>query len=232
MSMNDGYARERVSRTREEARHSYDRLAAWYDLMSGSSEWKFDEQALRLLDPQPGEAILEIGFGTGKALEWIRRRTGTTGRVVGVDLSEGMRSVASRRLGRSQYTDVELLVEDALTLPFSDTSFDALFMGFTLELFDTPELPAVTTEMRRVLRSGGRIAVAALSLRRVDSLPVRLYHWAHRRFPRTVDCRPIQVERVLSDSGFEISELRHEQMWGLPVDVLLAGKPLEDDGTG
>lgn len=230
MNPNDSYADDRVQRTRQEARRSYDRLAAWYDLMSGGSEWRFDEDALRLLDPQPGESVLEIGFGTGKALEWIRRRTGTTGRVVGVDLSEGMRSVASRRLAKSQYDDVELVVADAISLPFPDAVFDASFMGFTLELFDTPELAQVVAEVQRVLRPGGRLAVAALSLRRLETLPVRLYRWAHRCFPRTVDCRPIHVERVISDSGLSIDELREGLMWGLPIDVLCAEKPLAEVG--
>lgn len=219
---------DRVSRTRVEARRNYDRLARWYDLLSGGSEWRFDEEALRLLDPQPGESVLEIGYGTGKALEWIRRRTGRSGKVVGVDLSEGMRNVAASRLQRAGFPDVELRLGDAVDLPFPADSFDAAFLGFTLELFDTPELPRVMQEARRVLRRTGRIAIASLALRRCESVPVRLYLWAHRRFPRAIDCRPIRLERIIEQAGFEPQEHHEGRMWGLPVDVMIARNPLAE----
>lgn len=218
---------DRVERSHEEARRSYDRLSRWYDLLSGGAEWRFGEEALQLLDPQPGEAVLEIGFGTGKALEWIRRRTGVSGRVVGLDLSEGMRRVAAKRLANAQFEDVELHVADALRLPFPERSFDGVFVGFTLELFDTPELPLVVREVKRVLRETGRFVVAALSFRRIDTLPVRIYRWAHRALPRTVDCRPIRLRRLIDEGGFSIAELREGLMWGLPIDLLLARKPME-----
>lgn len=228
MSRNEECEEDRVLRSRAEARQSYDRMSAWYDLLSGNAEWRFAERALQLLDPRPGEAVLEIGFGTGRALEWIRRRTGRSGRVVGLDLSEGMRSVAARRLASAGFEDVELHLGDALDLPFPAAEFDGLFMAFTLELFDTPELPGVLAEARRVLRGAGRLSVAALSLRRTGSLPVRLYRWAHRRFPATVDCRPILFERAVERAGFAIRERQEGTMWGLPVDVISADRPLSD----
>lgn len=217
-----------VLRSHEEARRNYDRLSGWYDLLSGNAEWGYAETALALLDPKPGESVLEIGFGTGKALEWIGPRVEPGGRAVGVDLSEGMRAVAARRLSRAGIRNVELVVADALSLPFEDGSFDALFMGFTLELFDTPELPVVMAEVRRVLHAGGRLAIAALSLRRIESRPVRVYRWVHRRFPRAVDCRPIPLRRIVATASFEIRELREEIMWGLPLDLLLAARPPRD----
>jgi len=212
---------DRVLRSHEEARESYNRLAAWYDLFGGT-EWRFDLMALRLLDPRPGEAILEIGHGTGRALEWIRKRSGRGTRVVGADLSEGMHDVAMRRLAKRGYEDVQLIITDALELPFRGQTFDGVFMGFTLELFDTPELAKVLAEARRVMRRNGRLTLAALSLRRPQSGPVRIYRWAHRRFPRLVDCRPIPVAEVVTAAGFSINVLNQESMWGLPVDLLLA----------
>ncbi len=220
----DGGEPARVLRSREEAEKSYNRLAPWYDRLSGGTEWKQVEEALTLLDVRPGEAVLEIGCGTGKGLERLREQAGETGSVTGLDLSERMLEVAARRLARRGFSDVELVHGDALRPPVPAASFDAVFLGFTLELFDNPELPQAVAAVYRLLRDSGRVGVAALSLRRTDHRAVKIYQWAHRAFPRFVDCRPIPVARILEKGGFTIEKFHQHLMWGLPVDLLVARK--------
>lgn len=81
----------RVTRSKDAAKTSYDRMSKWYDLIAGTSEWKFVQVGLDLLDPKEGEVVLDIGFGTGKSVLAISQTVGPTGRVYGLDLSEGMR---------------------------------------------------------------------------------------------------------------------------------------------
>ncbi len=95
-------------------------------------------------------------------------------------------------------------------------------MSFVLELFDTPEIPLVLAECRRVLKPGGRICVVAMSRDKRENIPLRIYEWFHQHIPNYVDCRPIHVMKALQESGFEISEIEHRQMWGLPVEICLA----------
>jgi demethylmenaquinone methyltransferase/2-methoxy-6-polyprenyl-1,4-benzoquinol methylase len=208
----------RVTRTKAEARRTYDRLSRWYDALAGPSERRFTMRGLELLRVQPGERVLEIGCGTGHALVQLAR---TAGRAYGVDLSVGMEAVARRRIAAAGWAGaVHLGLADAARLPFAASAFDATFMSFTLELFDTPEIPLVLAECRRVLRPGGRLGV--VSLARADNLAVRLYEWAHRHFPQAVDCRPILVQNVLEQSGFHINAHEAAAMWGLPVDIVVA----------
>jgi len=125
---------------------------------------------------------------------------------------------------------------DAAVQPFRGGSFDAVFMSFVLELFDTPEIPAVLTEVCRVLRPGGRLAVVALAATTPPGLIERGYIALHRRFPKFLDCRPIPTRDLLTDAGLEVATARTTTMWGLPVDRVLAtprsAKPSHRYGLG
>ncbi|MCX6842640.1 MAG: methyltransferase domain-containing protein [candidate division WOR-3 bacterium] len=215
----------RVLRPREDARSSYNRLARWYDLLAGASEARLCAAGLEALAVREGESALEIGFGTGHALLDLARAAGTEGRVFGIDISDRMVARARARVADAGLAGcVELVQGDAVSLPWPDARFDAAFMAFTLELFDTPDIPVVLAECRRVLKPGGRLGVVAMARRRPGSLMVRLYEWAHRRFPAAVDCRPIPIRALVERSGFVVGRVEESSTWGLPVDIVVGIK--------
>lgn len=204
------------------ARRNYDRMSHYYDLFAASEE-HFTEIGLRMLNVQAGEKVLEIGFGTGLGLVSLARATGKSGKVYGIDISAGMLRVARARLARAGLEErPELHLGDALHLPFATGFFDALFISFTLELFDTPEIPLVLNECKQVLRAGGRLGIVALAKR--DSPIVRLYEWLHFRFPAFLDCRPIRAWELARSVGFELAEATQKAMWGLPIEIVIARK--------
>ncbi len=203
----------------------YDRISTAYDLIADSSEHAAREKGLELLAVSPGETALVIGYGTGHALVTLGRAVGPKGRVFGIDISEGMESVARKRINDEDVADrVELTVGDARQLPHADHRFDAVFIAFTLELFDDADLPRVLEQIRRVLRPGGRLGVVAMSKEEHETAMTEMYVWMHRHFPHIVDCRPIEVSRRLEEAAFVVERTERLSMWGLPVAIALARK--------
>jgi demethylmenaquinone methyltransferase/2-methoxy-6-polyprenyl-1,4-benzoquinol methylase len=215
----------RVSRSKTAARNYYTRLSSWYDLMTGSSEDIFRKQGLEVLDPQVGEKILEIGSGTGKSLLEISNRVGNKGYIFGIDLADGMTDISRIRLEDAPYKKrIAVCIADGANQPLKDNYFDAVFISFTLELFDNPEIHQVLLQCKQVLKEGGRIVIVALKKTVHAGLPEKIYEWIHTKLPVLVDCRPIPSDMYLDQAKFKILDVTTKSMWGLPVDIVSAEK--------
>jgi len=133
---------------------------------------------------------------------------------------------SSQKLVREKGLDgrVELVCGDALQMPYDSGTIDGVFTAFTLELFDTPEIPQVLAECRRILKPGGRLVVISMS--RVDpgGLMTEIFEWTHRHFPNYLDCRPILTRRAVEDAGFRIAACEIMKMW-INVEVVCGVKP-------
>lgn len=178
---------------------------------------------LRRVEPRSGEHCLDIATGTGDLAVLIAQRApGCT--VIGLDLSADMLSVAREKIAAHRLQDRISVVEgNALALPFPDASFDLVTVGFGLRNF--PDLPRALSEMRRVLRPGGRAlslevsrpqsAIAWFGFRtffygivpllgRLAGRSGRAYAWlpeSHRRFPGRM-----QLEEMFRAAGFQAIE--------------------------
>lgn len=213
------------SRT-ETNRSFYDRISSTYDLIADAGEHRAREAGEAALNVQPGERVLEIGFGTGNSLVTFAKQVGIQGRVDGIDISPGMLSVAQRKLEENKVQQQTVLLEgDARKLPYDDKQFDAVFLSFTLELFPKEDIPVVLDEIRRVLKREGRLSVVSMATVRDGekaSLLERTYIWMHQHFPHIVDCAPIDVEDLLEGAGFEIVSVQSTEIWTMPVRIVTA----------
>ncbi|MFC1981473.1 class I SAM-dependent methyltransferase [Chloroflexota bacterium] len=214
-----------VHRSKEDAKRYYDHISVVYDWLGGIFERKPAEKALSYLRIKNGEIVLEIGFGTGYCLQRIAQSVGKTGKVYGIDISNGMCKVTRKKLEKAGLMDrVELYNGDASKLPFINETFDVVFMSFTLELFDTPEIPQLLNEVRRVLKAGGRLGVTSLSRINGSSITQRIYEWIHRKWPKYVDCRPIYLEQFLRKVGYTIQSKEVDSLVTLPLEIVIATK--------
>jgi ubiquinone/menaquinone biosynthesis C-methylase UbiE len=214
----------RVFRSRVQTKAYYNKISQFYDLLSDCSEAPMRKAGLDLLKASDGEKVLEIGFGTGHMLAALARAVGPQGKTFGIDLSDKMLQLAKKHLTQLGLLDrCRLRCGDAALLPYSPDTMDAIFMSFTLELFDTPEIPDVLGQCMRVLQPGGRIVVVGMSKEGTREPLVRFYEWTHKHFPKFVDCRPIYVREALEEAGFQIKKALVRHMW-LPVEIVLGLK--------
>lgn len=213
----------RVTRSKVEAKASYNIMSTWYDIMAGFAEKKCRNTGLQKLSAKEGEIVLDIGFGTGHSILALAQSVGNSGKVYGIDISEGMCNIAQSRVRAAELSDrVALKCGDAAKPHFEANFFDAVFMSFTLELFDTPEIPIVLHECQRVLRRGGRICIVAMSKEGKANVMMSLYEWIHAKLQKYVDCRPIFVQESLEDVGFQIVDVTKMSMVRLPVEIVVA----------
>ncbi|MEF8786574.1 MAG: methyltransferase domain-containing protein [Haloarculaceae archaeon] len=211
----------RVERSKHDAMSWYDRLSPWYDVLVSRFDRRPRNRGVELLDVQEGQRVLEVGAGTGQALVSFAGDVGSAGHVVGLDISDGMCAVACETVTEAHLRDrVSVVRGDAQQLPFESEAFDAVFASFTLELFDTPALPSVLGEWRRVLRDDGRLGVVALSKLGAGAVTLA-YERVHTLFPQYADCRPIYARKLLDAAGFTVVEMETVQLWGLTVEVVV-----------
>ena len=113
-----------------------------------------------ILDPRPGERILEVGPGTGyytlDAAKWVK----PDGEVDILDLQQEMLDHTMRRTADAGLTNVTPTQSDATSMPYEDGTFDAAYL--TTVLGEIPDQDAVFREFARVLKPGGRLVVGEL----------------------------------------------------------------------
>lgn len=218
-------SKKEILRVKGEIKKTYSKLSKIYAALEGIFEKKLIERGLEYLDIQKGETVLEIGCGTGYALVEIAKSVGEIGKAYAIDITPEMVELARQRLERKRLTKkVKLSESDARNMPYRDNMFDAVYMAAVLELFDTPDIPKVLKEIKRVLKSDGRLGVISIPKEGYENSKVLgLYEWAHRKFPKYASCRPIYVEDSLREAGYNIIRT-HEMLLAkiFPMKIVIA----------
>jgi demethylmenaquinone methyltransferase/2-methoxy-6-polyprenyl-1,4-benzoquinol methylase/phosphoethanolamine N-methyltransferase len=155
----------------------YDRLVT--TLLTPGRETALRKKILDLAAVQPGEAVLEIGCGTGSLAIAARQRMGPAGKVYGIDPSEQMLAVARGKAARAEL-QVDFQPGVVESLDFPDDSFDAVLSSLMVHHLPDDLKQAGMAECLRVLKPGGRLVIVDIEPATLSMLTL-LHGYLHHR---------------------------------------------------
>jgi ubiquinone/menaquinone biosynthesis C-methylase UbiE len=139
---------------------------SWNKFSNGWKNWDnivmnflspMGQEIIRRIHPSGADMVLDIAAGTGEPGLTVAGML-SSGKVISTDLSENMLAVAREKATEKNIKNFETKIADVTELPFDDNSFDAISCRFGFMFF--PDMLLAAKEMVRVLKPGGRVAVA------------------------------------------------------------------------
>jgi len=161
-----------------------------------------------LAELREGETVLDLGSGGGFDCFLARRRVGDTGRVIGVDMTPDMVSLARKNAEKSGYDNVAFYLGEIEHLPVADGTVDVITSNCVINL--SPDKPQVFAEAYRVLKKGGRLCVSDILA--TGDIPDKV-----RENPDLVCAciggaeRAEEVKRMIMEAGFKNVELNPKE---------------------
>ncbi len=150
-------------------KRKYRRNAPFYDVLLGRVARRLREKAIARLALQPGQFVLDYGCGTGLSFDFLQRAIGSSGHIIGVELSSEMLARAREKATRNGWANVTLIEADAEEVELQPESVDALLCFHTHDIMNSQR---ALERAVKALRPGGRAAAAGV--KRASEFPGRL----------------------------------------------------------
>lgn len=157
----------------KKAAATYNAAADFFDHPANTFWERYGRRTIELLGLSEGERVLDVCCGSGASAIPAAQAVGPMGSVIGVDLAENLLELARTKARKHSLTNVQFESGDMTALRFADGSFDAIVCVFGI--FFVPEMEVALRELKRVLRSSGRVAITTWGPRLFE--PVNSVFW-------------------------------------------------------
>jgi arsenite methyltransferase len=180
---------------------------------------------LAIASPREGQMVLDLGSGAGFDCFLAARAVGPSGKVIGVDMTHEMLRKARDNAQKNGFTNVEFRLGEIEALPVADNSIDVIISNCVINLF--PEKQRVFDEAFRVLKWGGRLAVADMVA--TAPLPNEIKtDWAAYTGCIAGASQITDLQRMLQTSGFKEIKIAPKDSSLAFIREWLPGKRIED----
>jgi arsenite methyltransferase len=180
---------------------------------------------LAIASLKEGQVVLDLGSGAGFDCFLSARAVGKTGRVIGVDMTHEMLTKARKNAEQNGFANVEFRLGEIEALPVADNSVDVIISNCVINL--SPEKQRVFNESFRVLRPGGRLAVADMVA--TAPLPDDIKaDWGAYTGCMASASQIIELEEMLRRAGFEQIKIGPKDASRSFIREWLPGKRIED----
>lgn len=145
-----------MTKTKEQRVHEvFEKISGNYDKMNSVISFqqhkKWREDTMSRMNVQAGSTTLDVCCGTADWTISMGQAVGPTGKAIGLDFSQNMLNVGYEKV--KDFPQIELIHGNAMELPFPDSTFDYITIGFGLR--NVPDYMQVLKEINRVLKPGG-----------------------------------------------------------------------------
>lgn len=202
-----------LEEARLRAKATYNAAADRYDDAANSFWARYGRRSVERIRLGPGSEVLDVCCGSGASALVAAEEVGPTGRVLGVDLAQGMLALAQEKARAKGLRNVEFRVGDLIGLDVPDESFDAVICVFGI--FFVPDMMAAARSLWSKVRPGGKLAITTWGPRFFE--PAISAFWSavrevrpdlYRGYnPWDRLCDPLALNRVLEGAGISGAEI-------------------------
>src|SRR5438876_6089332 len=180
---------------------------------------------LAIASLQPGQTVLDLGSGAGFDCFLAARAAGPSGKVIGVDMTDEMLAQARENARKNGFANVEFRFGEIEALPVADESVDVIISNCVINL--SPQKERVFREAFRVLRTGGRLAVADVVA--TAPLPEEVKgDWAAYTGCMAGASEIDELEKMLGSAGFDRVKVAPKDTSRSFIREWLPGKRIEE----
>jgi len=208
---------------KKKAATTYNAAADYYDHPANTFWERYGRRTVERLGLTAGARVLDVCCGSGASAIPAAKIVGPSGSVTGVDLAENLLELARGKAKQQGLENIDFQSGDMTRLPFADDTFDVVVCVFGI--FFVPDMESALRELKRVLRTGGKLAITTWGPRFFEPANTAFWNSVRNARPDLYKgfnpwdriCEVDDLRTLLETAGFKESDVKAES-GSQPVD--------------